>query len=271
MNPMLVVAIYLLRMMNNPSNNHNNHLCKKRNHHIINHHHNKNNINHLNNKKNSSISPQALRGSLIPKTESDMQYSPGERLLTDTLISMSKDEQRPPQEEEPASQSVVEAVPVFPTQEVIDISSGFDDDNEPQPQPIKLLLELGIFNAPWNTRSTPQPTQAIEDDFDERVATWATVPKGGNDYEPVFRLLGPQILEAIRYQFMSMAPKSYIDIGIVRLMCHVLNREEGDRYEKLVYCLPPEILQRMFFTHDHNWMQGRSLLYWKGGNGPPKH
>ncbi|MED6192726.1 hypothetical protein PIB30_012896 [Stylosanthes scabra] len=78
-------------------------------------------------------------------------------------MSMSKDEQRPLQEEvnepahnqeqkheqkqqqqqqnqEPASQSVVEVVPVFPTQEVIDISSGSDDDNEPQPQPIKLLV-----------------------------------------------------------------------------------------------------------------------------------
>ncbi|MED6167765.1 hypothetical protein PIB30_005730 [Stylosanthes scabra] len=52
-----------------------------------------------------------------------MQYSPGERLLTDTLMSMSKDEQRPPQEEE-----------------VIDISSGSDDDNEPRPQPIKILV-----------------------------------------------------------------------------------------------------------------------------------
>ncbi|MED6192727.1 hypothetical protein PIB30_012897 [Stylosanthes scabra] len=59
-------GIYLLRMMKKPSNNHfhNNHLCKKRNHHIINHHHNKKNINHLNNNRNSSIFPQALRGSL---------------------------------------------------------------------------------------------------------------------------------------------------------------------------------------------------------------
>ncbi|MED6155685.1 hypothetical protein PIB30_007194 [Stylosanthes scabra] len=37
-------------------------------------------------------------------------------------------------------------------------------------------------------------------------------------------------------------------------MCHVLNGEEGDRYEKLVYCLPPEILQKIFHTHHHNWM-----------------
>ncbi|MED6145758.1 hypothetical protein PIB30_028211 [Stylosanthes scabra] len=37
-------------------------------------------------------------------------------------------------------------------------------------------------------------------------------------------------------------------------MCHVLNREDGDRYEKLVYCLPLELLHWMFFTYHHNWM-----------------
>ncbi|MED6157549.1 hypothetical protein PIB30_024097 [Stylosanthes scabra] len=51
-----------------------------------------------------------------------------------------------------------------------------------------------------------------------------------------------------------MAPKSYIDIQIVDLMCHVLNGEEGERYEKLVYCIPPEILQRMLEAHHHNWI-----------------
>ncbi|MED6105963.1 hypothetical protein PIB30_000085 [Stylosanthes scabra] len=51
-----------------------------------------------------------------------------------------------------------------------------------------------------------------------------------------------------------MEPKSYIDIWVVRLMCHVLNGMEGDRYEKLVYCLPPDLLNWMFLTYHHNWM-----------------
>ncbi|MED6135408.1 hypothetical protein PIB30_046147 [Stylosanthes scabra] len=221
------------------------------------------------------------------------------------------DEQRPPQEEE-----------------VIDLSSGSDDEAQQQPEPIKMLvpkneeedklitevlismadygtldpepqsqpnpsapsfsLNLGfptppiteaqppatldkefpltactvavinnmdeLVSAPEPTTVTPQPTKAIKDDFDDRVAIWATVPKGGNDWEPIFKLRGAQFLEAIRYQFMSIAPTSYIDIGIVGLMCHVLNGEEGDRYEKLVYCLPPDLLHWMFFTYHHNWM-----------------
>ncbi|MED6192894.1 hypothetical protein PIB30_014229 [Stylosanthes scabra] len=46
----------------------------------------------------------------------------------------------------------------------------------------------------------------------------------------------------MRFQFDSMVPKSYIDIQVVGLMYHILNGEEGERYEKMVYCIPPEIL-----------------------------
>ncbi|MED6220352.1 hypothetical protein PIB30_044098 [Stylosanthes scabra] len=95
---------------------------------------------------------------------------------------------------------------------------------------------------------TPQQTQVEDGDFEERVATWATVPKGGNDYELIFDLRGPWTLKAMRFQFDSMAPKSYIDIQVVGLMCHILNGEEGERYEKMVYCILPEILVRIRFA-----------------------
>ncbi|MED6108843.1 hypothetical protein PIB30_027932 [Stylosanthes scabra] len=45
----------------------------------------------------------------------------------------------------------------------------------------------------------------------------------------------------MRCQFDSMAPKSYIDI-------------QGERYEKMVYCIPSEILTRMLEAHHHNWI-----------------
>ncbi|MED6163049.1 hypothetical protein PIB30_076259 [Stylosanthes scabra] len=101
---------------------------------------------------------------------------------------------------------------------------------------------------------TPKPNQVMKDDLEETVAIWATVPKGDNEFETIFKLRGHRILEALRYQFTSMAPTSYIDIQVVTLMCHVLNANEDERFEKLVYCVPPEILQRMFATHNHNWM-----------------
>ncbi|MED6188861.1 hypothetical protein PIB30_089981 [Stylosanthes scabra] len=101
---------------------------------------------------------------------------------------------------------------------------------------------------------TPKPNQVMKDDLEERVAIWATVPKGDNEFETIFKLRGHRILEALRYQFTSMAPTSYIDIQVVTLMCHVLNTDEDERFEKLVYYVPPEISQRMFATHNNNWM-----------------
>ncbi|MED6140987.1 hypothetical protein PIB30_098945 [Stylosanthes scabra] len=43
-------------------------------------------------------------------------------------------------------------------------------------------------------------------------------------------------------------------LKVVTLLCHVLNADEDEQFEKLVYCVPPEILQRMFANHNHNWM-----------------
>ncbi|MED6210714.1 hypothetical protein PIB30_066720 [Stylosanthes scabra] len=51
-----------------------------------------------------------------------------------------------------------------------------------------------------------------------------------------------------------MTAGSYIDIQAVSLMCHVLNAEENERFKKLVYCVSAEILQRIFQTYNHNWM-----------------
>ncbi|MED6144567.1 hypothetical protein PIB30_016839 [Stylosanthes scabra] len=87
---------------------------------------------------------------LIPKIEGDIEYSPRDRLLTDVLMRMSQEEQLPPQEEDnnPAqfeehpprverqdevapSQSVIEVVPIYPTQEVIGISFNSEDEHEP--------------------------------------------------------------------------------------------------------------------------------------------
>ncbi|MED6162210.1 hypothetical protein PIB30_068288 [Stylosanthes scabra] len=242
---------------------------------------------------------------LVPKVEPDMEPT------TEKMI----DEGAP-------SQSILEVVPIYPTQEVIDISSSSEDEHEPQPNPIKIVvpkIEEGLVTSPsarlitevlmsmgqdkdeqpepdsppdpsipsfslnleWSTplvteeqppttleeefpltartvqviegmdeqvsgdrppAETPKPTQVMKDDLEERVAILATVPKGDNEFETIFKLRGHRILEALRYQFTSMAPTSYIDIQVVTLMCHILNADEDEQFEKLVYCVPPEIL-----------------------------
>ncbi|MED6139067.1 hypothetical protein PIB30_080389 [Stylosanthes scabra] len=50
-----------------------------------------------------------------------------------------------------------------------------------------------------------------------------------------------------------MAPAMCIDIQMVSLMCHVLNREELPRFERDIYCVPLEILMpyRVELLKDH--------------------
>ncbi|MED6203672.1 hypothetical protein PIB30_001367 [Stylosanthes scabra] len=200
---------------------------------------------------------------LIPKVETGVASSPAAMLITDVLMSMADDEAPEPHHEEESQPD-----PSMPS-----FNLNFDNptpqaDEQTPPKAlemeeefpltartmavIKSLDEQVSANAP--ALETPQQIQEEDDDFQEWVATWATVPKGGNDYELIFNLKGPRTLEAMRCQFDSMAPKSYIDIQVVGLMCHILNGEEGERYEKMVYCFPPEILTRMLEAHHHNWI-----------------
>ncbi|MED6118271.1 hypothetical protein PIB30_001505 [Stylosanthes scabra] len=162
----------------------------------------------------------------VPKNEEE------DKLITEVLISMADDgvlDPEPQTQPDPSAPSFSLNLG-FPTPPITEAQSPatLDDEFPLTARTMAVINNMDeLVSAPEPTTATPQPTKAIEDDFDDR---------------------------AIRYQFMSMEPKSYINIGVVGLMCHVLNGEEGDRYEKLVYCLPPDLLLWMFFTYHHNWM-----------------
>ncbi|MED6150370.1 hypothetical protein PIB30_071633 [Stylosanthes scabra] len=64
----------------------------------------------------------------------------------------------------------------------------------------------------------------------------------------------------MRYNFMTMVPQAYIDMQMVSLVCHVLNREERMRYQRDVYCVPPEILIRMFETYGANYLDKKTKM-----------
>ncbi|MED6213838.1 hypothetical protein PIB30_097295 [Stylosanthes scabra] len=104
--------------------------------------------------------------------------------------------------------------PIYPTQEVIDISSGSEDDHEPQPDPIRIVvpkIEEGLVTLPSARLITEeQPPTILEEEFPLTARTM-------------------QVIEGM-------------DEQVVTLMCHVLNANEDERFEKLVYCVPPEIL-----------------------------
>ncbi|MED6141355.1 hypothetical protein PIB30_102598 [Stylosanthes scabra] len=57
-----------------------------------------------------------------------------------------------------------------------------------------------------------------------------------------------------------MRPATCIDIQMVSIMCHVLNRERVERFERDVYCVPPEILTRMFDTYGLNYLDKKTKM-----------
>ncbi|MED6187884.1 hypothetical protein PIB30_080757 [Stylosanthes scabra] len=65
----------------------------------------------------------------------------------------------------------------------------------------------------------------------ERCFIWATM-ENDNKYEMIFQLRGPNTIEAMRYNFMTMVPETCIDMQIVSLVCHTLNREELQRFQR---------------------------------------
>ncbi|MED6189920.1 hypothetical protein PIB30_100688 [Stylosanthes scabra] len=212
-------------------------------------------------------------------------------------------EDQPPRVVEQPSQTVVEVVPIYPTQEIIDVSSGSEDERQPlipkteeyhvsspsariitevlmtmnrEPQRDEApSFDLGINSPLFTTQDlsdieeldelvkkaqdqfqTPQTKKSLENqkDLEEKVVTWATVPKGDNEFETIFKLSANRFLEAMRYQFQSMGPRTYIDIQVITIMCHIVNNEQNERFEKFVYCVPPEIMVRMFEKHGQSWM-----------------
>ncbi|MED6157739.1 hypothetical protein PIB30_026135 [Stylosanthes scabra] len=54
-----------------------------------------------------------------------------------------------------------------------------------------------------------------------------------------------------------MAPTKHNDIQVVSIMCHILNRTPGERYQNLIYCVPPKLLQRMFEKYEHKWLDDK--------------
>ncbi|MED6207379.1 hypothetical protein PIB30_035285 [Stylosanthes scabra] len=116
----------------------------------------------------------------------------------------------------------------------------------------QLRQNLGLLQS-----LEPSGTFDILPDMEKRVSTWGTIPKLDNEFVQIFNLNGNKCLEALRYQFKSMAPTKHIDIQIVSIMCHLQNRTPGERYQNLIYCVPPEILQRMFEKYEHQWLDAK--------------
>ncbi|MED6137912.1 hypothetical protein PIB30_069494 [Stylosanthes scabra] len=96
--------------------------------------------------------------------------------------------------------------------------------------------------------------------IEERCYMWAIMPRNDNKYETMFQLGGPNTQEAMRYNFMTMAPETEIDMTTVSVVCHILKRELLKRFQRDVYCVPPEILIRMFDTYGTSYINKKTKM-----------
>ncbi|MED6208023.1 hypothetical protein PIB30_041194 [Stylosanthes scabra] len=84
----------------------------------------------------------------------------------------------------------------------------------------------------------------------ERCFIWATMDND-NKYETIFQLRGPNTIQAMRYNFMTMALETCIDMQMVSLVCHVLNREELERFQRDI---------RMLQTYATNYLDKKTKM-----------
>ncbi|MED6158872.1 hypothetical protein PIB30_037048 [Stylosanthes scabra] len=173
-----------------------------------------------------------IKTTTIDGTAEGLMESP-EEMVTHVLLSMNQEESAPP-----FDLGVDETQPT-------------QDDNRVQ--------QLGDQCKTLDSLHQRYQTAPNKKDMEERYATWATV-ENDNKFETIFQLRGPKTIEVMRYNFMTMAPTKCIDLQMVSLMCHVLNREESTRFERDVYYVPPEILTRMFDTYDTNYLDKKTKL-----------
>ncbi|MED6175122.1 hypothetical protein PIB30_075468, partial [Stylosanthes scabra] len=135
------------------------------------------------------------RQPLIPKTEEYHVYSPSARIITDVLMSMNRDET-------PSFDLGID--PPLPQR---DEALSFDLGIDPHlltTQDLSDIEELDeLVKKAQDQFQTPQTKKSLENqkDLEEKVITWVTVPKGGNEFETIFKLAGDMFLEAMRYQF----------------------------------------------------------------------
>ncbi|MED6177136.1 hypothetical protein PIB30_095087 [Stylosanthes scabra] len=194
-----------------------------------------------------------------------------------TMLEMP--EQQPPPIEAPAMQDVVEEEhqdePTTPEAEGC-AAKGLMDS--PDAMIIDVLLSInqggpGPSTQPTNDDNqdlgdqcrTPDPLQQhdttapAKHELEARCAAWATLDND-NKYETIFQLRGPRTIKAMRYNFMTMRPANCIYIQMVSIMCHVLNRKPVQRFERDVYCVPPEILTRMFDTYGLSYLDKKTKM-----------
>ncbi|MED6191854.1 hypothetical protein PIB30_004514 [Stylosanthes scabra] len=140
-----------------------------------------------------------------------------------------------------------------------------DQDNKQNPQPEYQKQEQDRNQQIQQPKAQEDQDQCKTPDIapasiEERCYMWAIMPRNDNKYETIFQLRGPNTMEAMRYNLMTMAPETCIDMTTASVVCHILNREPLERFQRDVYCVPLEILIRMFDTYGTSYINKKTKM-----------
>ncbi|MED6185333.1 hypothetical protein PIB30_055991 [Stylosanthes scabra] len=153
---------------------------------------------------------------------------------------------------QPEAETSAAKVPIEATDEIITHVLLSMNQEEPSTQDSNQIQQT----TDEDQCKTPEATPIM---LKERCFIWATM-ENDNKYETIFQLRGPNTIEAMTYNFMTMAPETCIDMQMVSLVCHTLNREELQRFQRDVCYVPPEILIRIFQTYGTNYLDKKTKM-----------
>ncbi|MED6138205.1 hypothetical protein PIB30_072114 [Stylosanthes scabra] len=163
-------------------------------------------------------------------------------------VEKLQEDQPPPVLEQP-SQSVVEVVPIYPTQEVIDVSSSSEDERPP-------LIPKTEQLDPYSPSAKIISEELISMNRDEAPSLDLGIdpPLPQREEAPSFDLgIDPPLLTT-----QDLSDIEELDELVITIMCHILNKQQNEWFEKFVYCVPPEIMVRMFEKHGQSWMDTKN-------------
>ncbi|MED6197016.1 hypothetical protein PIB30_052808 [Stylosanthes scabra] len=94
----------------------------------------------------------------------------------------------------------------------------------------------------------------------KRLYKWATEGEGNMMYKFLFRFITGKPYEAVREHFMSLAREGEMDLSIMHIMCIFHNRKNNERFQDMIYCVPPYFMYHLLQKVHHKYFDPETNL-----------
>ncbi|MED6179606.1 hypothetical protein PIB30_002430 [Stylosanthes scabra] len=79
-------------------------------------------------------------------------------------------------------------------------------------------------------------------------------------YKFLFRFITGKPYEAVREHFMSLAREGEMDLSIMHIMCILHNRKNNERFQDMIYCVPPYFMYHLLQKVHHKYFDPKTNL-----------